>query len=780
MGRIRVLDDVLANQIAAGEVVERPASVAKELLENAVDAGATAITVEIGDGGVGLLRVVDDGHGMDADDARLALQRHATSKVATASDLHHIRTLGFRGEALPSIASVSRLTLRTRQPGALGATLIRVEGGREVEAREAPGPVGTEMRVEDLFYNVPARRKFLKRGATEASHVQEAVQRLALCYPDVAFRFVKDGRVAFDLPRHATLIDRVRAIFGATAASRLTPVAVDGAFGLDGLIGPPDEARTTARHYHTFINGRFVRDRVVMSAVQSAYGGRLDRSRHPFVVLRIHMPPEALDVNVHPAKTEVRFVESGGVHRLVSGAIERTLRDDPWRPPGEGEAAPARTFHLGGGADEAAGEAGAGEAGGLEGHRQRIFDAMERITARRTGIGGGQRTAYVAPREAQLDLGVTASPPPLRLRPSSGGATRVELIRPPAWAERRGGGDADDVSSEIPDESSMAMASTDAPDDIPPFDPDTLPAMPEATAYGFDDAPAREPREADGITRDAEAAAGYALAPAAAAPDETRRRAEAAAGYALPSPARAPADATARRADGDATARRVDGAAARSVPGEVGRRAEAAARPARARPAPPPLPALGKRPDVSALPFAALRPLGPIGAGILLCAAADALVGVDVAVARRRVRYAALRAGGAGQALARPLSVELDADERARWTTRAEALRGLGFAVEPFGGATHVIERVPAGLDAGRAEATLRALLAAEADDADALPAALAAAAADEMVDDGPIEPAEAAALLAALAATDEAPPRGGALTFVLTEAELRRKLGGR
>ncbi|MEZ4432645.1 MAG: DNA mismatch repair endonuclease MutL [bacterium] len=770
MGRIRVLDDVLANQIAAGEVVERPASVAKELLENAVDAGATAITVEIADGGVGLLRVVDDGHGMDADDARLALQRHATSKVATASDLHHIRTLGFRGEALPSIASVSRLTLRTRQPGALGATQIRVEGGREVEARDAPGPVGTEMRVEDLFYNVPARRKFLKRGATEASHVQEAVQRLALCYPEVAFRFVKDGRVAFDLPRHATLLDRVRAIFGATAASRLTPVRVDGAFGLDGLIGPPDEARSTGRHYHTFINGRFVRDRVVMSAVQSAYGGRLDRSRHPFVVLRIHMPPEALDVNVHPAKTEVRFVESGGVHRLVAGAIERALRDDPWSAPGEGEAAPARTFQLGGGAtsedgDGADGEAGAGEAGGLAGHRQRIFDAMERITARRTGLGGGQRAAYVAPREAQLDLGVTASPPPLRLRPSSGGATRVELIRPPTWAGRP-----DNLSSEIPEGGSMAMTSPDAPDDIPPFDPDTLPAMPEATAYGFDDAPVARAPTADaahpGETRPA--AGGGDTGPAAAA-----RHAAATADDALPHPA-----AIARHA-----AAAADYALPRPPSAEPERRPAGEPRPARAsrpRPAPPPLPALGKRPDLAALPFAALRPLGPLGAGLLLCAAADALVGVDVAVARRRVCYAALRKGAGGEALARPVSVELDADERARWATRAEALRGLGFAIEPFGGATHVIERVPAGLAPTRAEATLRALLAAEADDADQLPATLAAAAADAMVDDAPIEPAEAAALLAALAAADEAPPRSGSLAFVLTEAELRRKLGGR
>jgi DNA mismatch repair protein MutL len=278
-----------------------------------------------------------------------------------------------------------------------------VFGQGKVEAREAAGPVGTEIRVEDLFYNVPARRKFLKRAATEASHVQDAVQRLALCYPEVAFRLVKDGRVAFDLPRHGSLLDRVRAIYGATIASRLAPVQVDGVFGIDGLIGPPDEARSTARHYHTFVNGRFVRDRVVMAAVQSAYGSRLDRSRHPFVVLRVRMPPEALDVNVHPAKTEVRFVESGGVHRLVAGAIDRTLREEPWSERGAEGA--GRRFALGGAVgvvegDGAAGGEGAGieEAGGLTGHRQRIFDAMERITARRSGVA----SRVEAPRTAQF------------------------------------------------------------------------------------------------------------------------------------------------------------------------------------------------------------------------------------------------------------------------------------------------------------------------------------------------------------------------------------------
>ncbi|MCA9561364.1 MAG: DNA mismatch repair endonuclease MutL, partial [Myxococcales bacterium] len=338
MGRIQILDDKLANQIAAGEVVERPASVVKELLENAVDAGATAITVEIVAGGVKRLRVVDDGHGMGREDALLAVRRHATSKLKTARDLAHIMTLGFRGEALPSIASVSRFSIRTREAGAVGALRVQVEGGAEPTVVEAPGPVGTEVLVEDLFFNVPARLKFLKKEATEASHVSDAVQRLALCYPGVAFRFVKDGRVSFDLPRHETLAARVEAVFGASLAGRLVPVEVPGPFGLDGLLGPPDEARGTARHYHTFVNGRFVRDRVIMSAVQAAYGQRLQRGRHPFVVLRLRLPAEAVDVNVHPAKTEVRFVDTRALHRLVGRALDEVLRADPWSKPRPAEA----------------------------------------------------------------------------------------------------------------------------------------------------------------------------------------------------------------------------------------------------------------------------------------------------------------------------------------------------------------------------------------------------------------------------------------------------------
>lgn len=686
MGRIRVLDDVLANQIAAGEVVERPASVVKELLENSLDAGASAVTVEVAGGGVELLRVVDDGHGMDREDAVLALERHATSKLATASDLHHIVTLGFRGEAIPSIASVSRFSMRTRQADALGAIRVSVSGGRDLDVREAPGPVGTEIRVEDLFFNVPARRKFLKKAATEASHVQEAVQRLALCYPEVAFRLIKDGRTAFDLPRHAALVDRVRAIFGQRVASRLAPVSLDGLPGLDGLIGPPDEARATARHYHTFVNGRYVRDRVVMSAIQSAYGTRLERGRHPFVVLRLRLPPEALDVNVHPAKTEVRYVDGGGVHRLVAGGLDRALRAEPWRAEAEASegAGEERAYRIDGGEE---GPAGAGEdEGGLAGHRRRIFDAMERIAARRPGLGAGFEPRPAPRRSGQLDLGVAGAPAPLKLRPSSGGSVRAEVVAPRAPAGRSGWSMA--APTEGPRVEGSRVEDPPPPDAPPPW-------------LGDDDGGGPPPPEEE-------------------AP---------------------PAEEVSRAPEG---------------------------------PAPT---SLGTRPEVAGLRFAGLRPLAPLD-GLLICAATDGLVGVDVAAARDRVRFdALLRAEGPGRALARPVSLDLDADARARLAARGAALASLGFAIEPFGGATHVVERVPAALPPERAEAVARAALAAELDAEVDLRAGLAAACVAAAPDGGPIEPEEAARLLAALDGLVHRPPRPAPFAFALTASALRRKL---
>ncbi|MEZ4472553.1 MAG: DNA mismatch repair endonuclease MutL [bacterium] len=433
MGRIQVLDDALADQIAAGEVVERPASAAKELLENALDAGATAITVEITDGGVTRLRVVDDGHGMPPEDAVLALRRHATSKLRTTADLLRISTLGFRGEALPSIAGVSRFRLRTREPEALGATVVQVEGGGPPTVTQDASPVGTEILVEDLFFNIPARRKFLKQATTEAAHVQDAVQRLALGAPGVAFRLIKDGRVALDLPRHRSLADRVAALFGTKVARDLTPVRVEGALAMVGLIGSAETARSTPRHYFTFINGRFVRDRVIMAAVQSGYGPGLGRGQHPFVVLHLTLPVDLLDVNVHPAKTEVRFADTRVIHRLVARGVAQALQgqaepaEEVPAPPAEEPppaAPPSRTYTL---------------RPAEQGAARRIFDGLERQASR-----GGRRAPppRERPGQASLPLGRPVAPPAaptVRARyDAAEGVGALPLDRLPVVAELAG------------------------------------------------------------------------------------------------------------------------------------------------------------------------------------------------------------------------------------------------------------------------------------------------------------------------------------------------------
>ena len=431
MGRIHLLEDVLSNQIAAGEVVERPASVVKELVENAVDAGATQITIEIAEGGVNKIRIVDNGHGMGRDDLVMCLKRHATSKLKAISDLDTLSTLGFRGEAIPSIASVSRLSIRTRETGAVGAIRLKATGGAEVDIQDAGGPVGTEFLVEDLFFNVPARRKFLKTPATEASHIQEIAQRVALCYPSVAVRYIKDGRQVFDYPSCADLRERIASVFGSKIAARLTQVSVPGAFGLDGYVGAAEDAKSTPRHYHVFINGRFVRDRVVMSAVQSAYGSSLPRGKHPLVVLRLTLPALAVDVNVHPAKTEVRFSDSRGVHRLVARAIDGALRAATEDAPTTGGTEPAIS-----GPESYALPSRSGEGVALDRHRDRIFQAMERMATKRAGhpakrpgrgrdedqlsFGGGRPAATAPPaRSPQRDWSASSQSRVQPLTPQS-------------------------------------------------------------------------------------------------------------------------------------------------------------------------------------------------------------------------------------------------------------------------------------------------------------------------------------------------------------------------
>ena len=328
MGRITKLPDDLANQIAAGEVVERPASVVKELVENAIDADATRVTITAEYGGKKLIRIEDDGIGMDPDDARLCLERHATSKIRKADDLGAIVTLGFRGEALPSIASVSHFRLRTRARGAASGTEIRINAGIIESVVEAGGPEGTMIEVGDVFYNLPARRKFLKSDAAEAAQVSRFVTQLALCYPTVGFTLVSSGRKVIAVPPVTGLSDRLYQLYG----DRQDLVAVEREFGgvrLHGFIAALAEQGPVRGPQHVFVNRRIVKDRTIAHAIMDAYSVATNKERSPEVHLFIDVPPDRIDVNVHPTKAEVRFKDQSLIHELVRRGLGDALGRGP-------------------------------------------------------------------------------------------------------------------------------------------------------------------------------------------------------------------------------------------------------------------------------------------------------------------------------------------------------------------------------------------------------------------------------------------------------------------
>ena len=311
------------NRIAAGEVVERPAAAVKELVENALDAGATRIAVRLEGGGIARIEVEDDGSGMGPDDLALAVQRHCTSKLADEA-LVRISTLGFRGEALPSIGAAARLTLTSRPHGAPHAHAITVEGGVVGAVAPAAGPGGTRAVVSDLFYATPARRKFLKHPRTEAEHAEAAVRRLALAAAGVAFRLELDGRMAFDLPCQDRAA-RVAALLGPDGAGLLPIQAERGELGLSGFAAPPTTTRASAAGQSLVVNGRPVVDPVLKTALRVAYRDVIPSGRHPVAALYLDLPAEQVDVNVHPAKTELRFQDPAGVRALVIGALSRAL-----------------------------------------------------------------------------------------------------------------------------------------------------------------------------------------------------------------------------------------------------------------------------------------------------------------------------------------------------------------------------------------------------------------------------------------------------------------------
>ena len=425
MSRIRVLPPQLVNRIAAGECVERPASVVKELVENALDAGATQVQIEVHDGGRELISVRDDGCGMSPDDLRLCVQPHATSKIAADDDLFNIRTLGFRGEALPSIGSVSRLRLTSRPREAELAYSIELDGG--VLSGPTPGnaPPGTTVEVRDLFHCVPARRKFLRTTQTEMGQITEQLARLALPQPGVAFALRHGKRVVHGLAATAGLRQRIADLYGEELAEVLLEISREGGgVRVEGLVAPPAESRGASKWEYVFVNGRFVRDRFVGHAVREAYRSLIDPSRYPVVFLFISIDPGHVDVNVHPTKIEVRWRDSNYIHGQVLAALRdkflSTRLDAPLRPPAEHDAYRERVraamvdFFTGRRSDEAQ-EARRHEGGRSDEVTQLRSDQLgENAIGAFTSSLRHSAAPSLSPGAASLRHGVTPSLPPAR------------------------------------------------------------------------------------------------------------------------------------------------------------------------------------------------------------------------------------------------------------------------------------------------------------------------------------------------------------------------------
>ena len=330
--KIQVLPQSISQAIAAGEVVERPASVVKELMENAVDAGSSEITVELGAGGLQLIRVVDSGEGMDQGDVPLAFQRYATSKIRNAEDLYDIHTLGFRGEALPSICQVSQMTLQTRTRHSISGTKVICEGGEIKSISETGCPIGTEVEVKQLFYNIPVKRKFLKSIRSELRSALNHFLRLSLSYPKISFKFIHDGRTLHEYLKTESPLVRIEAIFGKEIHSHLEPIEFEGeGIRISGYASLPSISKRNAESIFFYVNQRFIKDRMIYKAILDAYRHILPNNQFPVVILFIVLPPSAVDVNVHPTKAEVKFQNPDRVYQAVLASVRMVLQEGPSR-----------------------------------------------------------------------------------------------------------------------------------------------------------------------------------------------------------------------------------------------------------------------------------------------------------------------------------------------------------------------------------------------------------------------------------------------------------------
>lgn len=665
---IAVLPPHVIDQIAAGEVVERPASVVKELVDNALDAGARTITVETQAGGRALIRVCDDGIGMSPTDAVRALERHATSKLRGIDDLWGIASMGFRGEALAAIASVSRLTLTTRRAGDLAATRVTVEGGRGAAVTEVGAPAGTTIEVADLLHNVPARLKFLKGEATEASHVTELVGKLAMAHPHLHLKLRHNGRTALELPPERDGFARAQALLGARVAARLVPVSGEEAgVRITAYLAAPELAQTTARGVQLFVGRRPVRDRGLLHAVAMGYGELVPRGRYPVAVVHVDVPPGAVDVNVHPQKAEVRFADGAAVAAAVRHVVQAGVAAAAWRA--ETGAAPVQML-------------------GMVAPPSLPFDAPATALSERyardlrRSVGGhaaGQGSLFEARGDAA--------------RPSPSARAWVaqvqERTRAARAAERR----------ELDEPAAVARTPLASP----------IARAPHAGIDGADGPPA--PLHAGGVGIDGGGPRAGAVIGGAAARTEgvlgdgAARRADNGAGTGHGSVVAHAGIADDRSPDGIGG----DGAPADGTRG--GRTvAHAAARDLAE--------GSGPAPAVTATPgyYGSLRYLGQLDLTYLVCEAQGELVLVDQHAAHERVALARLLARHSArdvavQKMLFPVTVEVTPAQLALVARAGDVLAEVGFEAEAFGKTTLAIKAVPSGIRHGDPAQLLRRLL---------------------------------------------------------------------
>ena len=329
MGDIVLLDEQTINKIAAGEVVDRPSSIVKELVENSIDAKATAVTVEIRKGGISYIKITDNGLGFKSDDIELAFERHATSKIRKEEDLQKITSMGFRGEALASVAAIAKISLTTKNVNEDIGTKVRVEAGNIISREEVPCVTGTTIEIFDVFYNVPARFKFLKKDYTEAGYIEDVMTRIALAYPQVSFRYINNGKTILQTSGTGNLHDAIYDVFGKEIYDAVLPIDYEtGDMKVFGMIGKPSISRSTRMHQFTFLNNRYIKDKTVSSAIDRACEEKYAISKHAFIVCNIYMNPAQVDVNVHPAKLEVKFADEAKIFDVVYHAVRSAIEND--------------------------------------------------------------------------------------------------------------------------------------------------------------------------------------------------------------------------------------------------------------------------------------------------------------------------------------------------------------------------------------------------------------------------------------------------------------------